>query len=116
MSFPKIFKPEKQYKLVRLGKDHDGGYLVGENSIKNSEVLISFGINDDWSIEPSFLYNETTVNIYNRWGKKIFTSVGYQEPFNGKNKRGKLLQQGVYFYSIQLQESANPIRGSLTIY
>tara|TARA_E500000178_G_C16931355_1_gene711848 strand:+ start:567 stop:1304 length:738 start_codon:yes stop_codon:yes gene_type:complete len=64
MSFPKIFKPEKQYKLVRLGKDHDGGYLVGENSIKNSEVLISFGINDDWSFEKDFINKNNSLTVW----------------------------------------------------
>ena len=50
-----IFRPKKDYHLVRLGRDNDGGYLVGSRAINESEILISFGINDDWSFEKDFL-------------------------------------------------------------
>ena len=74
------------------------------------------GINDVWFIDPAFLYENSTITIYNRWGKKIFNSTGYLEPFSGKSKQGKILQQGVYFYSIKLKETTKPLRGTLTIY
>lgn len=51
---PKNFKPKKNYDLIRLGKNNDGGYLVEKNSIKNSKTLISFGIEGDWSFESHF--------------------------------------------------------------
>jgi hypothetical protein len=54
MPLEKIFKPLKKYKLNRIGGTHDGGYLIGENSLKKSETLISFGINDDWRFEKEF--------------------------------------------------------------
>ena len=63
MSLPIIFKPKKKFKLVRLGKNHDGGYLVGENSIKNSDILISFGINDDWSFEKDFIDKKPSLKV-----------------------------------------------------
>jgi hypothetical protein len=42
MPLEKIFKPLKKYKLKRLGGDGDGGYLIGENSLKKVETLLSF--------------------------------------------------------------------------
>ena len=51
---PKLFKPNNQYKLNRIGSDNDGGYLVEENSLKNSECLISFGLGFNWSFEKHF--------------------------------------------------------------
>ena len=33
---PKNFKPKKNYDLIRLGKNNDGGYLVEKNSIKKT--------------------------------------------------------------------------------
>jgi hypothetical protein len=60
MPLEKIFKPLKKYKLKRVGGAHDGGYLIGENSLKKSETLISFGINDDWRFEKEF----KTYNIH----------------------------------------------------
>lgn len=52
---PSIFKPKKQFKLIRLGKAEDGGYLVGKDSVKNSNFLLSFGISDDWNFEKDFI-------------------------------------------------------------
>ena len=55
MYLHKIFKPKKEYELTRLGKKNDGGYLVGIQTVKESQYLISFGIRDDWSFEKDFL-------------------------------------------------------------
>ena len=52
-----IFKPTAKYELVRLGSKNDGGYLVEKRSFKETDTLISIGINDDWSFEKSFLGN-----------------------------------------------------------
>lgn len=77
---------------------------------------VSDGVNDEWHIEPAFLYADSRVSVYNRWGKRVFRSEGYAEPFAGKDTKGRLLQAGVYFYAIQLRDSVEPLRGSLTIY
>jgi len=61
MDLPKIFKPDYEYKLIRLGKKNDGGYLIGIRTVKESAYLISFGIKDDWSFEKNFL-RENQVN------------------------------------------------------
>ena len=74
------------------------------------------GVNDEWGIEPAFLYTDSRVSVYNRWGKRVFRSEGYAEPFAGKDAKGRLLQAGVYFYAIQLRDGVEPLRGSLTIY
>ena len=55
MYLHKIFKPKKEYELTRLGKKNDGGYLVGIQTVNESQFLISFGIRDDWSFEIDFL-------------------------------------------------------------
>jgi len=74
------------------------------------------GVNDTWRIEPAFLYPDSEVSVYNRWGKCVFRSEGYAELFSGKDASGRLLQAGVYFYAIQLRDGVDPLRGSLTIY
>ncbi|HEX2540118.1 MAG TPA: hypothetical protein VHM00_03445 [Caldimonas sp.] len=41
--------------LVRLGRDHDGGYVVSERCFRDCGVLIGLGINTDWSFEEAVL-------------------------------------------------------------
>ncbi len=66
MAIDLILKPKKKYKLIRLGSLYDGGYLVGENSLKNAENLISLGIEDNWQFEKEFkiINNQTKINCY----------------------------------------------------
>ena len=52
---PNFFKFKSTNDLVRIGRDNDGGYLVSCNDIDNSDILISFGISDDWSFEVDFV-------------------------------------------------------------
>lgn len=51
---PKVFMPTKSPELIRMGRDHDGGYLVVKDDIMNADGLLSFGVNDDWSFEEDF--------------------------------------------------------------
>ena len=63
VNFPKFLKPKKEYKLIRIGKNNDGGYLVDEQSIRDANTFISLGINDDWSFEKDFLKINKNVNL-----------------------------------------------------
>jgi hypothetical protein len=70
---PASLMPYQTDSLIRMGRDHDGGYVLDERSIMNAEALISFGINDDWSFEEDFrARNEAPVYAYD--GK---VSTGY---------------------------------------
>ena len=54
MSLPISFKPNKNFKLIRLGSNNDGGYLIGNQTINDTKTLVSFGILDDCSFEKDF--------------------------------------------------------------
>lgn len=41
-------------KLIRLGKNNDGGYVVPEIALKQADVLMGYGIADDISFEEQF--------------------------------------------------------------
>ena len=70
---PKELKPKHCYNLVRLGKNNDGGYLVEKNSLLNSESLVSFGINLDWSFEKDFFkLKKFLINCYEHTIKYSF--------------------------------------------
>jgi hypothetical protein len=50
----KRYHPVELDDLIRLGRDYDGGYVLSERQIEKTNVLLSFGINDDWSFESDF--------------------------------------------------------------
>jgi len=55
VQLPNELQPLRCADLVRLGKDHDGGYLVSAEDIRAAECLVGLGLNDDWSFEADFL-------------------------------------------------------------
>lgn len=71
-------------------------------------------VNDVWKIEGVDNYPDATFNVFDRTGNKVFTSKGYNKPFDG-TQAGNNLPVGVYFYKIILSANCDPITGSLTI-
>ncbi len=51
---PGYLKPKKEYDLIRLGQDYDGGYLVEKESIAKSNALLTLGLGYDWSFEKDY--------------------------------------------------------------
>jgi gliding motility-associated-like protein len=71
------------------------------------------GINDYWNITGIENLADISMQIFDRYGQKVFESKGYAKPFDGTYK-GKKLPAGVYYYIINLNTGCNP-SGSLTI-
>lgn len=57
------------------------------------------GINDVWVIRNADLFPDIEVNVYNRWGDKLFESKGYDTPFDG-TRNGVALPAGTYYYKV----------------
>lgn len=55
---PSFFSFKTPNDLIRIGRNFDGGYLVSKSDIDRSEILIGFGVNDDWSFEEDFLHRK----------------------------------------------------------
>jgi len=72
------------------------------------------GINDYWVINGIASYPLATIQVFTRYGQKIFESKGYATPFDGTFE-GKKLSPGVYYYIINLKSNCNLLSGSLTI-
>ena len=72
------------------------------------------GINDSWIIQSLSTYPNATVDVFNRYGQKVFSSVGYATPWNGNNN-AKALPVGTYYYVIDSKKGHKPISGSVTI-
>ena len=67
-----VIKPSDD--LVRIGKNNDGGYIISNTDINNTEILISLGISHDWSFEENFdKLKKVTIYAYDASiNKKIF--------------------------------------------
>jgi gliding motility-associated-like protein len=71
-------------------------------------------IHDQWLIPNLSDYPGSTVEVFNRYGQRVFYSAGYGTPWDG-NFNGKPLPAGAYYYVIELKNGFKPITGSLTI-
>lgn len=73
------------------------------------------GDNDTWVIDDIYFYPNNKVWVYNRWGKTVFETEGYQNDWNGE-WNGKPLPEGNYFWVIDLGEGSRPEKGHLVIF
>ncbi len=72
------------------------------------------GKNDYWKINNAQNYPQAIVQIFTRYGQKVFESKGYSVPFDG-TYNGTILPSGVYYYILNLGKSCNLLSGSLSI-
>ncbi|MNK11429.1 PKD domain protein [compost metagenome] len=72
------------------------------------------GVNDVWKLNHLESYPNATVDVFNRYGEKVFFSQGYSIPFDG-NYQGKQLPVGTYYYIINPKNGKKTITGSLTL-
>jgi gliding motility-associated-like protein len=72
-------------------------------------------INDTWNLENTFLYSDSEIRVYGRYGRLLFKSVGYSTPWDGKNESGNDVTEGAYFYHIKIGHDFDAIKGSVTI-
>lgn len=71
------------------------------------------GHNDTWEINGIQDYPQADVSIYDRWGQRVFHSVGYKTPFTGEG-----LPMATYYWVIELNKlegQTAPYTGSITI-
>lgn len=87
--------------------------------LKKLSVINTFtpngdGINDTWTIKYLESYPGNTVDVYNRYGEKVYSSVGYGIPWDGTYK-GTNLPPGTYYYIINPKNGRKVVSGSVTI-
>lgn len=72
------------------------------------------GINDFWNVKYLESYPNNKVDVYNRFGEKVYSSIGYSVPWDGKYK-GLYLPPGTYYYIIDPKNGREVIAGNVTI-
>ena len=92
-------------------------FVYPEIKIPNGFTPNGDGKNDYWQLDLIFLFPNSEIEVYNRWGEQLYYSKGYAVPFNGQFK-GKDLPVGTYYYIINLNHPAYPngYTGPLTIF
>lgn len=72
------------------------------------------GINDTWVLTNLSMYTGSTIEIFNRYGAKVFSSIGYQKPWDGTCNNSPV-PIGVYYYIIKLEPKSQPFAGWVTL-
>jgi gliding motility-associated-like protein len=88
--------------------------LVRKPIIPNAFSPNGDGINDVWHITYLSAYPNCTVDVYNRYGQRVFTSTGYRTDWNG-SYNSQPLTVGTYYYVIDLKNGAKPLAGYVVI-
>lgn len=72
------------------------------------------GINDKWVITNLSEYPGCIVEVFNRYGQRVFRSEGYGTAWDGTSN-GKVLPLATYYYVIRLKNGFEPLTGYVTI-
>lgn len=74
------------------------------------------GVNDVFYIANIENYPNNVVEVYNRWGNRVFNETGYLNTWNGYWIDDKIIPDGTYYYVIKLNDkSKRTFKGYLEI-
>ena len=65
--------------------------------------------NPTFKIDRIELYPKSFLQVFNRHGRPVYESLGYQNDWDG-SKNGDKLPAGVYFYVLKLNEERSPVK------
>jgi len=91
--------------------------FCGELEIPNVFTPNEDGTNDVWEIPQLYVFEDLTINVFDRFGARVFHSEGYSSDkyWDGTNEKGKKLPMDAYYYVIDLHNGEQPIVGNVTI-
>ncbi len=87
-----------------------------ENCVRIYEIITpnADGYNDVWEIPGLEYYPGATVEVYDQWGKQVFYSGNYDQPWDGTYD-GKILPMASYHYIVNLNNGSPARVGNITI-
>jgi gliding motility-associated-like protein len=91
--------------------------VMGGLEIPNAFTPNNDQANNLWKIPGLSLYPNCVVKVFDRWGKLVFQSRGYDEAnyWDGTDRNGKELPMDSYYYIIRLGDDQKPIQGTISI-
>lgn len=101
--------------MVRSANGCSASDAVLVKVLKSLEIPNAFspngdGVHDLWEVRYLDSYPGTTVEVFNRYGQKVFESRGYTKPWDG-TLNGKVLPVGTYYYIIDPKNGRKPSTG-----
>jgi gliding motility-associated-like protein len=88
--------------------------VFSELKIPNAFSPNGDGINDTWRIDVLAVYPKSVVRIFDRYGLQVYSSTGYNTPWDGR-KNGKPVPVGIYYYLIDTKNGNDEFKGSVTV-
>lgn len=74
--------------------------------------------NDYWHIDNINLYPDALVEVFNRWGDRVYSTINYinswEMGWNGSHQ-GEMLPSATYYYVINLNNDQPSLTGTVTI-
>ena len=127
LSNPAVLRPaasppadQRYYLLVTTADGCTGRDSVEVRSLPALTIPNAFSphlpdaINDVWIIRNLDLFPGAIIQVFDRYGRKVLNSTGYNKPWDGK-VNGILLPVGVYYYIIDPKNGNKTYAGSVTI-
>jgi gliding motility-associated-like protein len=93
------------------------GYNGSGTCLEIQEIITpnNDGFYDTWQIKNIELFNDVEVNVYNRWGKRVYTSKNFSaDPWDGTSE-GKPLPTDSYHYVIHFNNGTERKTGVVSI-
>lgn len=117
-----MVKPDQDTEYILSVKSGNGCVVTDRVKVKvldditvpNAFSPNGDGINDLWNLENIDSYPGATVEIFNRYGERVFNSQGYARSFDGTFS-GKVLPVGTYYYLIRPNNGRKQKSGALTL-
>jgi gliding motility-associated-like protein len=82
--------------------------------IPNTFTPNNDGVNDVWNIQNLDRYPDCVMEIFNRYGMKMFHSVGYATAWDGRFN-GQEVPVGTYYYVLNLKDGTKNYGGYVTV-
>lgn len=91
--------------------------VFGELRVPNAFTPGGDQVNEKWSIPALSLYPNCVVQVFDRHGKMVYRSKGYDpgDYWDGTDRNGRKLPMDSYYYIIKLGNKEKPIYGTVTI-